>query len=406
MIPKRFEDIEFSDLKALLNNRVPEGKTIEYKEVIPSNADSDKVKFLAGVSAFANTEGGDFLIGIKAKDGIPVDLSGLKLSDSDLDAEVLRLEQMLQNSIEPRLPYFRIRDDIQSPTGERFVLVRVPNTSWIAPHKVRANEKFYGRNSKGKYPLDVSELRTAFMLSERLTDRIRNFRQERIQIIRNQNELPAELIDGGKIILHLLPLASFTTPIELDVVKLRQKAQFETTKHHKSELNLEGVVIAPYFEKETNSYTQIFRNGCIERVICLNALQGFGNEDEEFSSRFDEDQIVSALSDFIGFYPKVDIEFPVYLFLTLINIKDYEFHIDDALRYHIEVRRKKANNQKIAFKSNEMIFSEIVINDNSQSPTELLRSTFNKIWNSVGLTRDFNYDENGNWIEDLRSLHY
>jgi hypothetical protein len=43
--------------------------------------------------------------------------------------------------------------------------------SWIAPHRVKANDKFYGRNSKGKYPLDVSELRTAFMLSEQLTEK-------------------------------------------------------------------------------------------------------------------------------------------------------------------------------------------------------------------------------------------
>jgi hypothetical protein len=406
MIPKRFEDIEFSDLEILLNTPIPEGKTIEYKELIPSNADSDKVKFLAGVCAFANTIGGDFIIGIKAKDGIPVDLSGLKLSDADLDAEILRLEQMLQNSIEPRLPSFRIKDDIKSPTGERFILVRVANTSWIAPHKVKVNEKFYGRNSKGKYPLDVSELRTAFMLTEQLSERIKNFRKERIQIIKSKSEAPAQLINGGKLILHLLPLASFITPIDFDVMELRQKAQFETTEYHDSEINLDGVVIAPSFEKETSSYTQIFRNGCIERVTCLNAAQGIRDDDKDFSSRFDEEQIISALSDFIDFYSKVEIELPVYLFLTFINIKDYEFHIDDEFRYHIEIRRKKVDNKKITFKRDEIIFPEIVINDNSQSPQQLLRSTFNKLWNSVGLTRDLNYDENGNWIDDLRSLRY
>ena len=106
MIPKRFEEIEYSDLEALLNNQVPEGKTIEYKEILPSNSDKDKVKFLAGVSAFANTDGGDFIIGIKAKDGIPTNLVGIK--SANLDEEVLRLEQILQNLIEPRIPSFDI----------------------------------------------------------------------------------------------------------------------------------------------------------------------------------------------------------------------------------------------------------------------------------------------------------
>ena len=63
MIPKRFEDIGFSDLEALINNQVAEGKTIEYKKEIVTNASSDKEPFLAGVSAFANTIGGDFIIG-------------------------------------------------------------------------------------------------------------------------------------------------------------------------------------------------------------------------------------------------------------------------------------------------------------------------------------------------------
>jgi hypothetical protein len=45
---------------------------------------------------------------------------------------------------------------------------------------VSKNYKFYGRNSAGKYPPDVGELRTAFTLSETVAERIRNFRVDRI----------------------------------------------------------------------------------------------------------------------------------------------------------------------------------------------------------------------------------
>ena len=82
MIPKRFEDIEFLDLEALINNQVAEGKTIEYKKEIVTNASSEKEPFLAGISAFANTVGGDFIIGIEAKDGIPSNLSGVNFKSS------------------------------------------------------------------------------------------------------------------------------------------------------------------------------------------------------------------------------------------------------------------------------------------------------------------------------------
>ncbi|MDQ3063884.1 MAG: ATP-binding protein [Acidobacteriota bacterium] len=397
MIPKRFEDMEFSDIEALFNNKVPEGKTLEYKREISSNE-----KLLAGVSALANATGGDFIIGIEADKGIPTKLLGLKISDPD--AEKARLTQIIQSSVEPRLPSLNI-EIYQSPTGEDFILIRTKQ-SWIAPHRVKANDKFYGRNSVGKYPMDVSELRTAFMLTEQLSERIKNFRQERVQRIQTNEETPVSLIDGGKVILHLLPLASFTTLTEFDVMKLCREAQFESTSNsHESKINLEGIVIAPYFEKITTLYTQVFRNGCIERVICLNSLEGLREDDKDFSSRNDEEHIIKSLSDYIGFYSKLGIDLPIYLFLTLINVKDYKFHIDTDFRIIHEVRRKIIGDNKITFDRNNLVFPEIIINDYKQLPEEILRPTLNLVWNSVGLTRDFNYDEDGKWIENLRILN-
>jgi hypothetical protein len=42
MVSKKLEEIKESDLEALLANSVAEGKTIDYKEVLPGNADADK----------------------------------------------------------------------------------------------------------------------------------------------------------------------------------------------------------------------------------------------------------------------------------------------------------------------------------------------------------------------------
>lgn len=399
MIPKRFEDIEFSDLETLLNNQVAEGKTIEYKKDIITNANSDKDPFLAGVSAFANTIGGDFIIGIEAKDGIPTNLSGANFTNAD--AEILKLEQMLQTGLEPRLPSVNIKE-IQSPTGENFILVRV-NRSWISPHKVKANEKFYGRNSKGKYPLDVSELKTAFMLNEQLSERIKNFRKERVERIKKNEELPALLLDGGKIILHLLPLSSFTIPLEFDVEELNRKIQFSpiTSSSWDKKINLDGIVVARQFDININSYTQVFRNGCIEAVICLS----WGEEDKEYTARYDEELVVKALSEYLEFYLSLGIELPIYVFLTLIGVKDYEFVLSSDFQNISEIRYRMRGESKILIDRNNLILPEMTIIDYETSPAEILRPAFNLIWNSVGFARDFNYQENGEWIENLRSFN-
>jgi predicted HTH transcriptional regulator len=205
MIPKAIHDIGLDDLRALIEGGVAEGKTIEYKREMPSGADSGTVPFLASVSSFANTSGGDFLIGVETDEGLPKAFPGVEAAS--VDKEKLRLEQILANGLEPRLPRVDIHP-VQVGDGRHVLVVRAPR-SWVAPHRVRKNDKFYGRNSAGKYPLDVGELRTAFTLSETIAERVRNFRAERIARIYGR-ETPIPLHDGGCMVFHLLPLAAFT----------------------------------------------------------------------------------------------------------------------------------------------------------------------------------------------------
>jgi hypothetical protein len=400
MIPKRFEEIEFSDIEALLTNQVAESKTLEYKREISANE-----KLLAGVSALANTIGGDFIIGIEAKDGIPINLKGVNFKSAD--EEILRLEQILQTGLEPRLPSQNIKN-IQSSNGENFILIRVTR-SWIAPHRIKCkdkdyNDKFYGRHAAGKYPMDVSELRTAFMLTEQISERIRNFHQQRVRKINTDEEIPALLNEGGKIILHLLPLSSFTTPIELDVRELNKKIQFSpiSSSSFSKRINLDGIVVAGSFSENINSYTQVFRNGCIEAVNCLNWSP---DEDKDYSSHYRESEIIKALSDYIKFYLELGIELPIYLFLAIINVKNYNFHVDDAFRYHHEVRYGLGYGNKPVINRNNLLIPEITINDYESTAAKILRPAFDLIWNSVGISRDLNYGENGEWIENPRNRY-
>ena len=58
MIPVRIEEIDRAALDALIDNAVPEGKTIEYKQELPGKADGDIARLIAAVTSFANTDGG------------------------------------------------------------------------------------------------------------------------------------------------------------------------------------------------------------------------------------------------------------------------------------------------------------------------------------------------------------
>jgi predicted HTH transcriptional regulator len=101
MIPKPFEAITEDDLLALIANAVSEGRTIDYKRELPGNSDSEKKEFLADVSSFANTGGGDLVFGMDEVEGLATQLIGFQSANADL--EIQRLESILASGLDPRI---------------------------------------------------------------------------------------------------------------------------------------------------------------------------------------------------------------------------------------------------------------------------------------------------------------
>src|SRR5215469_1721110 len=56
---------------------------------MPAGTREEKIKFLAAISSLANTAGGDLLIGVQAKNGLPAAISGITVPN--IDDEKLRL---------------------------------------------------------------------------------------------------------------------------------------------------------------------------------------------------------------------------------------------------------------------------------------------------------------------------
>jgi predicted HTH transcriptional regulator len=161
-IPERLADITEEVLLGLIRDKVGEGRTIEYKRDLRANSDPEKTEFLNDVSSFANTDDGDLVFGMDESQGVPTQIVGLQAGDMDL--ELRRLDSILASGLDPRIRYWT--KVVQCGADKRVLLVRVER-SWSGPHRVvfKGYDKFFGRNSAGKYPLDVNELRTAYCAS-------------------------------------------------------------------------------------------------------------------------------------------------------------------------------------------------------------------------------------------------
>ncbi len=267
MIPKPFDAILKFDIESLIQDQVREGRTIEYKSILPSKDDEGKREFLADISSFANAGGGDLVYGITESSGVPQEICGLK---GNLDSEMQRLENTHRSGLNPRMPGIRMRPIDGFPQGP-VLLVRIPR-SWASPHMVIFNNlsRFYTRDSSGKHQMDVTEIRGAFSLSEALPERIRRFRDERLgRII--ANETPIRLQSGPKMIFHILPMDSFMLNFNFDVIYLKERLKHGlcpiASMVLSTRVNLDGLVThAGNGLDECRAYTQIFRSGQIEAV--------------------------------------------------------------------------------------------------------------------------------------------
>ena len=385
MINKQFEKIELADIHNLINNAVQESKTIEYKETFPGSSDSERKEFLADISSFSNTLGGDLLYGVTSEKGTPIKADGIKVVD--VDGETLKYESIIRDGIDPRISISVRSLEVKD---HRFIFIFRMSKSWSGPHRVvfKGHDKFYARNSAGKYSLDVAELRIAFNASQTLIDKINNFKTDRIFQL-SANTTPIPFSRGAKIALHLIPYESFTPGYSIDVTEVKSnKLPPIMCMGWSYRINLEGIVT--YFgkpNKESNTYTQLYRNGIIEAVCggILEPIQG-----KYIPSVYYEKKLIESLQIYMRLLKELNIATPIVIFITFIDIKDYKF----------TVNTNKFWDNDYTMDRDILQLPETIIDSYDTDAIQILRPMFDLVWNAFGHERSYNFDEQGKWIAD------
>lgn len=396
MINKKLIDIKLEDLKQLVDNNVLERKTLEYKSQLPSDSDSDKKEFLGDVSSFANTIGGDIIYGIIDNGGkLGADI-GFILNDSD--KEIARLENMIRDGISPRL---NVEIQVVGAEIDKKALIIRIKPSLEGPHRVvfRGSDKFYKRNSNGKYQMDVVELRSAFLQTSNLVDQIKKFRRTRIFDIKAADTPIPLVINESFSAVHILPFSAFSNPIIIDSKTL---LALSTGKYshvfapvHKGagwshRINLDGVIAYSGGDpqKKTYAYTQLYRNGIIEGVECDVISSRMEVEEKILPMGFIESNTIQYASQMLKLLSELGFQPPYYIFLTLTNIKG--FKVSEPNR-SIFLDRYPIN-------TDDLLLPEVIIENLDDSLEKKFQPVFDMIWNASGVSRSLHYDENGNYI--------
>lgn len=218
MLECPIDAIDEGTLQALVDNQVAERRDLEFKRDLPGRNDEQVKEFLADITSLANAQGGDLIYGIEDENGIAIALPGVDVADHD--AEILRLEGSLQANVAPRLVGVRTHW-VALANGRGSIVVRVP-ASLASPHRIifKSSGRFFNRNSRGKYEMDVHELRLAFTQSEQLPQRFRQLHAEAIAAAKGA-DMPFAIDAAPAAVISVAPLRLFREAHDIPITRDR-----------------------------------------------------------------------------------------------------------------------------------------------------------------------------------------
>jgi hypothetical protein len=364
---------------------------------LPGTSDNDRREYLNDISSFANAGGGYLLFGVTENrtgdQGIPESAKGL--SDINADEAIRRLESLARDGIEPRIPGVRVLPIYGFPDGPA-ILVYIPK-SWAAPHmvKIAGASRFYSRDNRGKYRLDVYQIRSAVLQPESLAQRTRDFRYERLMRIIAAEDLPVSLQGSARTVLHFLPMSAFTPGAAVDVTRAREDLSLlpppglrQGSGGYANRLNFDGFVAS----LPNVSYVQLFRSGCIEAVeaYLLNFYAQSTVKAPLIPYPTLEREVVEQIRDYMKALKVLDVPPPFSVMLSLLRVKDFRFRFEEG--QHRDVGS--------GIEKNDLIFPDVLIEDYNSDIAACMKPVFDTLWQANGKERSESYDNVGNWRFD------
>jgi len=376
--PPEHVTVEF--VSTLIAEQVVEQSRLDYKRELPGDSSSARADFLADVASLANTDGGVILFGVEAErdangkpTGAPAKVVGI--TELSVDAQILRLDSMIRDGIAPRISAIRY-ERVEHPDGDVFAL-RIPRSA-SSPHMITFEQRsrFYARGEAGKYPMDVHQVRDAFVRSEEQWHEVEAFRTERVQ--------EALAFSGGRplFILHTIPAGSLRRreSYELNVPDLNDLQPIYAGGSNYRR-NFDGLFKYWAPRGEITSSVQVFRNGVVEAVDA--SMLGRG---AEIATGGVAEHVISYFRTLRETYRRLGVEFPIYVLVTMCNIRDFSLQLASSMQ---------AMNAH-PFDRDHLLFPEI-LDDGSEPPAEALRPFFDLLWQAGGMSRCLHYDVEGKW---------
>lgn len=170
MIPNKLEDWDYNVIKELVGKGFFETDRFDLKEDVPRSKDiKGKERLEKTVCAFANTEGGFLIFGIKDNKSFSTEKRIIGIdSNRDFPREVGdRIVNM-----EPQVYYTFRNPPIKIPEDKKVIHVLEVPKSPGRPHMTSKRE-FYYRTNRGNIPMSYQQIKDSFLEEEKRMEKLR-----------------------------------------------------------------------------------------------------------------------------------------------------------------------------------------------------------------------------------------
>ena len=379
-------------LDGLVENNAPESQFLDYKQILPLSKPDEKKDFLKDVSAFANSDGGDMLVGIRSEEGVPEEIAGIPITEFDSLRNTI--EQILEHGLSPRLTSVQV---ISVPVSNDSIvmLIRVPK-SWNAPHRVELGvERFYKRTSGRKYLMNVDELRAAFGFGDNFRNRLNALHRQMFAAI---PERMPDLSGQPFVSIYLIPYSTLGSPRMLgglsgeDSTTLRPLG---TGWGARSRSNFDGLLATYSSEEKVEAFTQLYRDAIVESASsgmlknCTGAREG-SMAKGVLPTRLMAARLILAAERFLRVQARLGVSGPVGIFVSIVGIRGFTIRDDHRNRFF---ERVETLIDRDVLHLPEIVAEQIPLDRDAIKLA--FRDPLDRLWNAAGWPRSLLYDDQG-----------
>ncbi|NOT43626.1 MAG: ATP-binding protein [Acidobacteria bacterium] len=317
---KPISEVTLDDVQRLVENRVPESRSLDYKAELYEASPKGFREFASDVAAFANTDGGLLVFGVSERR-----VEGGQTSEPEAIVGLVkitlgtfsRFEQSLGAMLAPRITGIGVKL-LEAADQRSVLLVNVPR-SWQAPHMVTADHltRFYYRTGTGREVMDVDQIRTAFRSSASFNDRSNELRELRAALIL-AGQVPAPLASAVlALVVQVIPAQAFDGgSLGMDALNAARGTILPLWGGADFVWNIDGLLLAGDL-----SYAQVFTTGVIEYGDSVIFKGGMAHGDQLRGA------LGHALTRSLRWLAAVDTPPPVNIAVTLLRARDQRFAV-------------------------------------------------------------------------------